>query len=128
MNAWSATDEEAQLVARAETVLGTGRDVPTEIEAFGRWWLEQTGSGPRVTWLRPGTAYDGNGTMYALLSSYRPSGPGGTSWERLSLVRYLYRHPDAGERVLTIPDQPELSRNLTDLLHRTVRAMKGLTP
>jgi len=122
LNPWGATDAEMVLVARAETVLGTG--VPPDVSAFHQWWLYGMKDSDRVYWLAPGQVYSGDQSMYYILYMYQPSGPGGTSWERLSLVRCLDRHNDADKRVLVISGQPELSRAVTELLQRTALAMR----
>lgn len=123
MNAWGATDYEMVLVTRAEAVLGTG--VPPEFSAFHQWWLHEKKPTDQMDWLPPGQAANGDVTMYYLLYSYWPSGPGGTSWERLSLVRYLSRHRDADKRMLVISGQPDLSRSVTALLQRTALALRA---
>lgn len=123
MNAWGATDDEMVLVTRAEAVLGTG--VPPEFAAFHQWWLHEKRPSDRVDWLAPGQTSNGDRTMYYLLYSYRPSGPGGTEWWRLSLVRYLSRYSDADKRVLVISGQPDLSQSVTALLQRTALALRA---
>lgn len=117
LNIWGASDLEHRLSCRVADLLGTD-GVPACLEPLWQWLCERrTGlRRPRITWLLPGQRYTGDATMDWLLCSFARARRSDASWERLSLVRFILRHDDAAQRVVTVPEEPNLSASLTDLL------------